>query len=94
VKRVERSETLETGGMCADVRMLKEATSPHLMSASQTGLNAVLTRQNTGQKRAERPSYSLKGRPTLGPVAELGELVEDQDTVVHQCSRMYLDGLG
>ena len=30
---------------------------------------------------------------TLDRVAgELGELVEDQDTVVHQCSRMYFDG--
>jgi hypothetical protein len=40
--------------------------TPDLLAASQTGLNAVLTRENAGQKRAEQPKLFAERTTHVG----------------------------
>ena len=54
-----------------------------------------LTRQRADDASSLSARGLASGRQTLdGVAAELGELVEEQDTVVPEGSQMYLDGLG
>ena len=49
--------------------------------------------QNTGARAYQRPGRQVSCRTNSSPAsaAELRELVEEQDAVMHECSRMYLE---